>query len=452
MGRDDLGMGWIERARGAAGPIYLALADALEAAVRGGELQPGDRLPPQRTVAERLGVDFTTVTRAYGLARERGLLEGAVGRGSFVRARTDDDEVGLVDLSMNLPPPPDGVSLAELLAETTGSILRRADVATLMAYHPGAGTASQRAAGAAWCAPVIGDVPPERMLVAAGAQAALAATLATLCRQGDAVACEPLIYPGLKTSARQLGLHLVPCAADSEGPEPDAFEALCRAGPPAAVYLTPAMQNPTATTMGEARRRRIVEIAERHGVWIIEDDPYSRLLDAPSPALAALAPERTVHIATTAKTLSPGLRIAFVAAPEAVAGRLAEGLRGFSLMASPLAAAVLTRWIREGQAEAILAGVRAEARARRALAAEILPQAVGEATSLHVWASAPSGLGGERLRAAAAARGLSLMPAEAFAVGDAWPNGLRISLGAPRSRAVLGKALTATAALLREAA
>ena len=249
-----------------------------------------------------------------------------------------------------------------------------------------------------------------------------------------------------------MGLHLVPCAADSEGPEPDAFEALCRAGPPAAVYLTPAMQNPTATTMGEARRRRIVEIAERHGVWIIEDDPYSRLLDAPSPALAALAPERTVHIATTAKTLSPGLRIAFVAAPEAVAGRLAEGLRGFSLMASPLAAAVLTRWIREGQAEAILAGVRAEARARRALAAEILPQAVGEATSLHVWASAPSGLGGERLRAAAAARGLSLMPAEAFAVGDAWPNGLRISLGAPRSRAVLGKALTATAALLREAA
>ena len=77
---------------------------------------------------------------------------------------------------------------------------------------------------------------------------------------------------------------------------------------------------------------------------------------------------------------------------------------------------------------------------------------MGGATSLHIWASAPVGLGGERLRAAAAARGLSLMPADAFAVGEAWPNGLRISLGAPRNRAVLGNALTATAALLREAA
>ena len=68
--QNDLGMRWLERVRGAAGPIYLALADALEAAVRGGELQPGDRLPPQRAVAEALGVDFTTVTRSRTLPHQ----------------------------------------------------------------------------------------------------------------------------------------------------------------------------------------------------------------------------------------------------------------------------------------------------------------------------------------------------------------------------------------------
>jgi DNA-binding transcriptional regulator YhcF (GntR family) len=68
-------------------PIYLALIEALETAVREGELQPGDQLPPQRAVADQLGIDFTTVTRAYGAARARGLVEGAVGRGTFVRRR-----------------------------------------------------------------------------------------------------------------------------------------------------------------------------------------------------------------------------------------------------------------------------------------------------------------------------------------------------------------------------
>jgi DNA-binding transcriptional MocR family regulator len=145
MTRDRPTAGWLRHVRRATvyAPIYLALVDALETAVREGELQAGDQLPPQRAVADQLGIDFTTVTRAYGAARERGLVEGAVGRGTFVRRRAVDDEAGLVDLSMNLPPPPRGVSLAALLKETTAAILDRTDVATLMAYHVGTGTPGQ---------------------------------------------------------------------------------------------------------------------------------------------------------------------------------------------------------------------------------------------------------------------------------------------------------------------
>ena len=64
---------WLKRTRDGEGPVYLRIVDALSAAIREGELQAGDQLPPQRTVAALLGIDFTTVTRAYGLAREQGL-------------------------------------------------------------------------------------------------------------------------------------------------------------------------------------------------------------------------------------------------------------------------------------------------------------------------------------------------------------------------------------------
>src|ERR1700741_5305687 len=137
-------MAWLERVVAGEGPIYLGVLRALDQAIRTGELHPGDRLPPQRAVAERLGVDLTTVTRAYSAAQSQGLVEGAVGRGTFVRAPTQDDDPGLVDLSMTLPPPPEGLSLGRLLQETTAAILERSDPATLMAYHPGFGTVGPR--------------------------------------------------------------------------------------------------------------------------------------------------------------------------------------------------------------------------------------------------------------------------------------------------------------------
>jgi len=451
MTRDRPTAGWLRHVRAGDGrPIYRALVEALETAVREGELQPGDQLPPQRAVADRLGIDFTTVTRAYGAARARGLIEGAVGRGTFVSRRASDDEASLVDLSMNLPPPPQGVSLAALLKETTAAILDHTEVATLMAYHAGPGAPGQRAAGAAWLEATLGQIGSERIVVAPGAQSALTAVLATIARPGAGLVVEPLTYPGIIALAARLGLRLIACPVDAEGFLPEALARLCAEHGPAAVYLVPTTRNPVATTMGLARRREVAAVVGASDAWLIEDDPYSRLFDTPLPAVAALAPARAFHIATLSKTLSPGLRTAFLAAPTgAMAAQVADALHATALMGAPLTTAVAVRWIRDGTAERILAGVRLEARARRAIAGEILPAARGDAEGLHVWLESPAGLDPGALRALAAARGLALVTADAFATTAEAPSGLRISLGGPAKASQLHAALTNVAALLK---
>lgn len=430
-------------------PLYVRVVEALEAAIRDGELQPGDQLPPQRTAAEWLGVDLTTVTRAYAAARARGLIEGAVGRGTFVRGRAAEDEAGLIDLSMNLPPPPHGLSLSALLKETTQAILDRTDAATLMAYHPGGGGLGQKLAGASWLAPCLGEVAPERLLISPGAQAALAAILAAITDQrGEVLIVEPLVYPGVLAVARLLGLRLVVCPTDDRGMDPEALARLCARERPTAVYLTPTTQNPTAVTLDLARRRKIVEATAASGAWLIEDDPYSRLFDAPIPAVATLAPDRTFYLATLSKCLSPGLRTAFLLPPPGMETRTAESLRAIALMPSPLMAAVASAWIREGAAERLLAAVRKEARARRAIAAEVLPQARGAAEGIHVWLDLAPGWAPDRVHRLAQEKGLALVAADAFAAGPDHPNGLRISLGGPGKQAILRGALEGVAALL----
>jgi len=124
---------WPPRIAAAEGPIYLAIADAIGAAIQAGQLRPGDRLPTHRALADDLGVDLTTVTRAYAEARRRGLLHATVGRGTFV-GRQDatpatpppEPVAGPVDLGMNLPPQPLDPPLRDLLRQVfTSSVPAR---------------------------------------------------------------------------------------------------------------------------------------------------------------------------------------------------------------------------------------------------------------------------------------------------------------------------------------
>jgi DNA-binding transcriptional regulator YhcF (GntR family) len=125
---------WLPQLASNGGPRFLQIADALQAAVAGGSLKPGDRLPPQRRLAAQLDVDLTTITRAYAEARRRNLLEGRGARGTYVAA-PKVDLTAILDLSMNTPPPPDGVDFDDMLKQGLSQVLMMADNELLMTYH-----------------------------------------------------------------------------------------------------------------------------------------------------------------------------------------------------------------------------------------------------------------------------------------------------------------------------
>lgn len=440
---------WSPRLAGNKGPRFLQIADALQAAVADGSLKPGDRLPPQRHLAAQLDVDLTTVTRAYDEARRRNLLEGRGARGTYVAA-PKVELTSILDLSMNTPPPPDGVDFDDMLKLGLSHVLMRANNELLMTYHLAGGSDSDRQAGAKWLEPMFGDLDSRQLVVCPGAQAAIAALILALTEPGDVILAEPTGYPGLGAAATQFGRRIIAVEADKHGMVPEMLEQACRQHKPGLVYLNPTLQNPTAITIPKRRRKELAGIAKRCNVRIIEDDPYWLLADAPPPPVATFAPEQVYYISTLSKCLTPGLRVAFVRIRDPhERERFLVALRSFALMVAPLSAALATQWIFDGSADRLMAGIRSEARLRHRMARDILAgRYSGAGDGLHVWLELPAYWNPSQLAHVAGNEGIAVTPAEAFANGSGSVNAIRISLGSIQDRGRLQAGLRRLSHLL----
>lgn len=447
--QDDSLPSWLPRLAVQRGPRFLQIADALQAAVADGSLKPGDRLPPQRLLAAQLDVDLTTITRAYDEARRRHLLEGRGARGTYVAAPKVEWS-SVLDLSMNTPPPPEGVDFDDMLKQGLSQVLMRADAQLLMTYHLGGGSDSDRKAAAQWLEPMFGSLDDRQIVVCPGAQAAIAALILALTAPGDVILAEPASYPGLRAAAAQFGRRILAVQADRQGMVPEMLEQSCREHRPALVYLNPTLQNPTAITMSEGRRKQLASVARRCQVRIVEDDPYWLLADAPPPPIAAFAPQQVYYISTLSKCLTPGLRVAFVLMRDPhERQRFLVALRSFALMAPPVTAALATQWILDGSAGQLMDGVRKEARLRHRMARDILAgRYSGAGDGLHVWLELPGYWTSAQLARAADSEGIAVTPAQAFATGSESVNAIRISLGSIKDRGRLHAGLQRLSHLL----
>jgi len=441
-----------------AGPAYLAIADAITRDVRSGRLYPGDLLPPQRLLADLLGLHLSTITRAYGEAERRGLIAGHARRGTVVldRARATAlfsplprGHEGMIDLCTNVPAVDiyyRGIEaqLAELVAEH--------GIEGLMRYRSQSDWARLQLDCAPWllrCGLALDAVFP---VLCAGAQHALDQALALCCDRRE-VAVECFTYPGMKALAIARGLLLIPLQMDSEGVTPESLLAAIRSGV-RVVVLSSALQNPTGVSMGLERRQNIADLVRQHDINLIEEDVYGLLAAQKLPPISALAPQQCVYLTALSKTVAPGLRFGILALPARLATRMRDAMHTSSWYLSPLCAELACRMIQDGSADERLAWQKNELRQRNRLFDQALGRpSLTECTTPHRWLQLPPDVSVPRILQALSAQGLLAVNGADFAVGAEAQRikALRLSLGAAASHAELlraGQILAATPGLL----
>jgi DNA-binding transcriptional MocR family regulator len=432
--------------------LVAELAADIEA---GRRFRPGDRLPPQRTLARERGMAASTVSQVYRELARRGLVVGETGRGTYVRAAAAPAGTALtepsgsyVDLALNVPILPEQ---ARWLADSLAPLLRRSTMFE-QALRPveAVGSEAARRITAAFLSRRRWRVDPDRVIFAGSGKQALSAVVAALVPPGQRLAVDALTYPVIKAIAARLRIALVPIAMDEDGMCPEALTFAHAKAPVRAVYCQPSLHNPVGTTIPAARRAELVRVIRRHNLVAIEDAVYSFLLPD-SPPLAALAPERVVLIDSLSKRLAPGLTVGVIVAPAGRVEAMAMAVRSSASGPAGFALTACTHWVADGTAAAIGAAKRRDAAIRQRLLRQRFAGLAwrGDPRSYHAWLTLPPGWRADAFEAAAARAGIAVVPASAFAVsaGHA-PHAVRLALASP-TLDTLDVALTTLANLAR---
>ena len=433
-------------------PMYQSLAKRLEDDIRSGALLPGTKLPPQRELADFLDINVSTVSQAFRICSDKGLLTSVTGSGTFVA----------YDAMTNLSLAPDGteplIELASMMPETIAVDGVVASLQAMLAeekapafFQYGSGRAAWRRLVALDLLRRAGAVGKEGAVAANGGQNAIVASLLALCRPGDRLGVDPLVYSGLKQAARLLGVRLVPVAQEQGEMSADGIRYAVQNHQIKGLYIVPDFQNPTAHVMSEQGRRTIAQAAEDEGLFIIEDGVARLMAADPLPTIQSLAPERTFFILSLSKVLLPTLRMAYILCPPAYTDALQDIVQSLHLSQSELLAELTARLLVSGAAEALIAARREGAARRNAIAEEILKgyTLLGSSECLSRWLVLPEGLTGTQAEDEARRRGVAVYGDAHFAVGpESRQYGLRLAVTAPADDDELAEGLRRLKAVL----
>ncbi len=470
-------------------PLYVQIRDQLRALVHSGELRVGDRVPASRELAAQLGVHRTTVANAYADLESEGLIEGHVGRGTFIRAVSQPlkvtppppastnggvrweslfaDERGEEALSRLLPDVPDGAIsfLANKPAEEffpleefracCNAVLRKEGRRILQLGSSDGYPALKQVLGEMLRGEGI-PAKEEQFLVTSGVQQSLDLLCKAFLRSGDAVILENPTYPGaiaILARARVRCLS-VPVHADASrqgnvGLDVGALEAALMQNRVKLILLTPSFHNPTGTTLPAAERRRLLELAARHQVPVVEDHIYARLrLRGPArggvPSLKALDRAGVViQIDSFSKVSFPGLRVGWCVAPENVIERLRLVKQATDLHTDQLAQATLAEFVRRGLLVRHLAKMRGVYGSRLEALEEALGKHMPEGVTwtrpeggMCVWVTLPPGFDTSDLLIHMRERGVLFAPGRYFYFQNPQLNTLRLSFVALDERRI----------------
>ncbi|MDF2177957.1 PLP-dependent aminotransferase family protein [Aliiglaciecola sp. CAU 1673] len=440
---------------------YKALASAIAEAIKTGSLKPGEKLPPQRRLADALNVTIGTVTRGYLEAERQGLLEARVGSGTYVKNtgkphsgfRAPAANADAVDMMAAFAPP--GPQLEMLQRAMQGLAQDHDRLARIIDYAPELGHQEHRLRFAHWLdgEPVV--MAGCNFLFTQGGQHGISVSLNALCREGDAVVTDALVFPGILAAAQNRGVKVHPVEMDEQGMVPDKLAHILAYHSPKLLYLTPNHQNPTCRQMPLARREQIVALCRQHKVMILEDDVQFVARSQKPPSLQQLAPDITLYVSSFSKRFSGAMRLGFVVVPECLFDTLRLSLRASSWTGAPLPLEWFCTWFEEGEVKALDNWLAMEMQARHRLAQEYLGTFLAATddidSSFNLYLPLPDGWLGHEFVEKAAKAGALVRNSDEYRVGPRPPEpAIRLCLSRPANNTELVKGLAVIRRLLEE--
>jgi 2-aminoadipate transaminase len=293
-------------------------------------------------------------------------------------------------------------------------------------------------------------VTVDNIIVTASSQQALDLIGKVLINPGDRILTETPSYLGAIQAFTMYGADYVTVPMDDDGMRVETLEVALRSGPKF-MYMLPNFQNPSGVTLSLARRRALVELSDRYGIPLIEDDPYGQLryegehirplvvLDAERDNTHENGKYRgnVIYLSTFSKTLAPGLRLGWVVAPREVIQRLVQAKQGTDLHTSTFVQLVATEVIERGVLDRNVRRVREMYRARRDVMLRALDRAFPDASlgvswtrpdgGLFLWMRLPEEIDAADLLRDAVEQSVAFVPGASFHPDGSGRNTLRLN-------------------------
>ena len=278
------------------------------------------------------------------------------------------------------------------------------------------------------------DVTPEQVMVTNGSMEAAALLFQHLLEPGDRVVVEQPTYDRTLLLLQRRGVELVPVPLEDDGIDVEALERALAGGPVKLAHVIPNFHNPAGCTLSAAKRERLVELAAEHGFWIFEDDPY-RLISFGGeelPTMLSLDRERVIHASSFSKTVSPGVRVGYLAGPEAEIAKLAKRANETYISPNMLAEAIVYELCQSGGLDRNIEVVNRALQERRDALVEALGEHIPEAEFVvpgggyFLWLSLAEGTDCAELLKAATEEGVSFVAGVDFMI-EGGENSLRLS-------------------------
>jgi len=469
--------GFVHLQRDTETPLYRQISQSLREAILAGELAEGARLPTERALAQALGVNRTTIMNAYNELSGEGLIEGHVGRGTLVKRsffeREDDyfdqdmpswlfglaaGEETLLDpdarvlselstlgegqeiISLAQGTPALDMLPAELLRTIVNNNLLGAQQQAL-GYCPVGGSQNLRRSIAAHMRKRGVAVDLQNILILSGSTQGIGLIGRFLLNPGDEVVVEVPTYLGAVQTFRALGARVIGIPTDNEGIRVDLLESVLARRQPRFIYTLPTFQNPTGFVMSLERRRRLLLLARRYQIPILEDDAYGEIYfdeKIPQPLKALDTHGNVLYLSTYSKILAPGLRVAWLAAPEPVIERLSMHKQVFDLNTNAFGQWIVNEILQRGLLAEHLNKIRSCYKYKLELMLEAIatywPKEVRvyrPGGGMHLWCRLPGDMRARTLLREAANEKVTFLIGEPFHVDGGGHHYMRLSFASP---------------------